>query len=305
MRAFSMKGVVPAMVASFNEDETLNESAVRQTVRFLVDQGVNGLYLTGSTGEMLLMTEQERNRLIELVVDENAGRVPVVAHVGNIGTLKSIELAKTARRIGVDGISSIAPIYWNFCEEEIYGYYRDLSEATDLPFIVYNIALAKLMNVNFVKRLAVLDNVCGIKYTATTHFEIGKMKRELGEDFRVYSGCDEMAASGLMNGADGIIGSFYNLMPEVYLRIYNACREGRMEEAAREQQIADTIILKALEYNYVGIIKLGMKWMGVDAGRCRRPFRCYDAQQEEQIKRVFRNLRDQYEIRNVNFLNAI
>lgn len=302
---FCVKGVIPAVVTSFRSDESLDENAVRRTVRFLVDSGVHGLYLTGSTGEMFLMDEHERNRVLELAVEEAGGRVPVIAHIGNIGTQKSIALSKAAARIGVDAVSSIAPMYWNFTEEDIYAYYSDLAAATDKPLIVYNIALAKLLNSTLIDRLAKIPNVCGVKYTATTHFEIGRMKRALGQDFLVYSGCDEMAVSGLLNGADGIIGSFYNLMPDVFLRLYAACQRGDYETAAAEQQRANQVILTALQYDYLAVIKLCMKWMGLDAGRSRRPFHCYTAEEEAHIRAEFRTLRDTRGLTDIGFLQYV
>ncbi len=302
---FCMKGVIPAVVTSFNRDESLDEQAIRSTVRFLIDSGVHGLYLTGSTGEMFLMRESERNRVLELAVEEVDGRIPVVAHVGNIGTQKTIALSQAADRIGVDAISSIAPMYWSFTEEDVYAYYSDVASATSKPLIVYNIALAKLLNATLVDRLASIPNVCGIKYTATTHFEIGRMKREIGKDFLVYSGCDEMAVSGLINGADGIIGSFYNLMPDVFLRIYDACMRGDYPSAAEEQQKANQIILASLKYDYLAVIKLGMKWMGLDTGRCRRPFHCYSADEEAHIRAEFRTLRDTHGLTGIRFLQYV
>lgn len=112
----AFKGVIPAVLTVFDKEENIDEVGMRQLVSFLIDKGVNGLYLTGSTGEGFTMTSEERKKVVEIVIDETAGRVPVVVHVGAIGTKISIDLAKHAESVGADGISSVPPFYWKFNE---------------------------------------------------------------------------------------------------------------------------------------------------------------------------------------------
>lgn len=299
-----IKGIIPALVTPFDELGNFDEFRLRAIINELITEGVGGLYLTGSTGECFTMTAAERNRVIEITVDEVNGRVPLIAHVGDIGTKKSIDLAKTAESLGVDAISSVPPFYWKFTEAEIYGYYKELSLATSLPFIIYNIPLAGLMGLSLIKRIAQLQNVVGIKYTAATHYEIALLKADLGEHFKVYSGLDEMAISGLLYGADGVIGSFYNLMPELYIKIFQAHQQGNYKDAILWQKQATQIIALALRYSYVSVIKMAMGWKGTGGGFCRKPFENnYDI--EEQIKAEYRELRNKFNIQGVKFLDAI
>ena len=186
------KGVIPAVLTVFDQDENIDEIGMRQLISHLIHKGVYGLYLTGSTGEGFTMSVEERMRVVEIVMDEVAGRVPVVVHVGAIGTKLSIELAKHAERVGADGISSVPPFYWRFNEDQIVNYYEDIATATSLPMIVYNVPLVGLLGMSTIKRLAQIENVKGIKYTALSLYEITQIKDEIGEDFLVYSGADEM-----------------------------------------------------------------------------------------------------------------
>ena len=236
------KGVIPAMVTPFDKDENVDVDGVRELVKYLLDQNVDGLYLTGSTGEGFLMSQEERKLVVEVVIEETAGRVPVVVHVGDIGTKLSIDLAKHAEKVGADGISSVPPFYWNFSEDQIVGYYEDIAKEVSLPMIVYNVPLANLMGIDTIYRLAEIENVKGLKYTALAHFEIMQIKDKLGEDFLIYSGADEMALSGLLSGADGIIGSFYNMVPDLFVDIYNAVQENNIEKALKLQKDAVRII---------------------------------------------------------------
>ena len=287
-----IKGVIPAMLTFFDENEEIDEVRTRAMTEYMVKTGVNGLYLTGSTGACFTMTMEERNRVVDIVCDQVKGRVPVIVHVGDIGTKKSIELAEHAEAAGADAISSVPPFYWNFSAEAIYNYYKDIDEATGLPMIVYNIQLAGIMGRNLLQHLAEIPNVKGMKYTARTHDEMGSLKRQLGKDFLIYSGCDEMAFSGLCSGADGIIGSFYNVIPELFLEIYNASRDGNIAEGMRLQGIADEFIFAALQYDFIGGMYNMLGWRGLDAGRCRRPFRSYREEELTDLKARIGEIRE-------------
>ena len=168
------------------------------------------------------MDGEERCAVVKCVAQQNRGRVPLIVHVGDIGTQKSIHLAQRAYELGADALSSVPPFYFHFSQDEIVQYYRELSTATPLPMVVYNIALAGAVGWDTIRRLAEIPNVKGMKYTLTTHHEIMRIKEEIGKDFVVYSGCDEMAMSGFAFGADGIIGSFYNIIPEIFVKMYHA-----------------------------------------------------------------------------------
>ncbi|WP_243283389.1 dihydrodipicolinate synthase family protein [Clostridium butyricum] len=243
----AFKGVIPAVLTVFDKEENIDEVGMRQLVSFLIDKGVNGLYLTGSTGEGFTMTSEERKKVVEIVIDETAGRVPVVVHVGAIGTKISIDLAKHAESVGADGISSVPPFYWKFNENQIIKYYEDIASSCSIPMIVYNVPLVGLLGMNAIKRLAKIENVKGIKYTALSQYEITQIKDEVGEEFLVYSGADEMAMSGLIAGADGIVGSFYNIMPELFINIYDAVKNKDLDEAQRLQKQAVEVIMYALQ----------------------------------------------------------
>ena len=229
----NLNGVIPAMITSFNKDESINKEGIRKTVNYLISENVDGLYITGSTGETFLMSQEEKKQAIEIIVEEVNGRVPVIAHIGSIGTKITTELGQYAEKVGVDALSALPPFYYGFSNDEIFNYYKDISNSTNLPITVYNISHANLMDLDMLKRLSSIKNVKGVKYTAPTHFNFSKIKKEIGESFKIYSGMDEMALSGLISGADGIIGSFYNLMPELFVEIYKQVKNNQINEAKK------------------------------------------------------------------------
>ena len=301
----SIKGVIPAMVTPFDENEALDEKRLRAVVNFLIERKVEGLYITGSTGESFLMSPQERKRVVEITVEEVKGRIPVIAHIGAIGTRISIDLAQHAEAAGVDAISSVPPFYWGFSADQIHGYYADITGSTSLPMIAYNVPMAAL-GFDVIKRISTIPGLAGVKYTAATHADILRIKQDIGQDFIVYSGADEMAMSGLAFGADGIIGSFYNSMPEIWMGIRDAVAAGNLAEAKRLQEIGNAVIFFSLPRGGVGAIKRAMAWLGCDAGYARRPLGGYlDKAADEKMKSEFRQFRDERGLTGVAFLDAI
>lgn len=289
-----LKGVVPATLTCFDENEKVDEKRTREHIEFLINSGVDGLYITGSTGICFAMTTEERKKSTEIVIDQVAGRLPVIVHVGNIGTEKSIELARHAESVGADAISSVPPFYWGFSPDAVYSYYKDIAESVSIPVIVYNIACAGLMSEELIKRIADIPNVKGLKYTARSHDEMGSIKRALGKDFMIYSGCDEMAFSGFSYGADGIIGSFYNCIPELYMKIYNAYKNSDIKNGIEYQAIADEFIFAALKYNGISSIYDLMKMRGIDAGYPIRPFLRNSPQDIKSLKKELAKICEEF-----------
>ena len=301
-----IKGVLPALVTPFDENENFDEGRMRAIVDFLIGRGVEGLYVTGSTGEAFMMSPDERKRALEVVTDEVKGRVPVIAHIGAISTNLSIDLAKHAEKVGADALSSVPPFYWGFSQDQIVSYYTDITASTGLPMCAYNVPLAGLFGFDLIRKLADIPGVEGIKYTAPTHHEIMRIKAEIGSEFVIYSGADEMAMSGLAFGADGIIGSFYNSIPEVYLALNAAVAAGDMEKAKALQEVGNAVIFFTLARNPIAAIKRAMAWQGADAGYCRKPFgNFYTEAEEEKLKAEFRAFKAERGLTGVNFLDAI
>ena len=293
-------------ILNINKDESINKEGIRKTVNYLISAKVDGLYITGSTGETFLMSQEEKKQAIEIIVEEVNGRVPVIAHIGSIGTKITTELGQYAEKIGVDALSALPPFYYGFSNDEIFNYYQDISNSTNLPITVYNISHANLMDLDMLKRLASIENVKGVKYTAPTHFNFSKIKKEIGEDFKIYSGMDEMALSGLISGADGIIGSFYNLMPELFVALYTNIKQENISEAKKIQEKINIIILYALSKSGYPFIKMGLKWLNVDSGYVRRPFNSIiDSENEKTIINELKILTKENDLTGIKFLETL
>lgn len=301
-----IQGVIPALLTPFApQDEAYSPERMRGLVRFLMQYDIGGLYLTGSTGEGFMLTAEERMAAVEDVLAETRGQVPVIVHIGAISTKQSAELARHAREAGADAISSVPPIYWKFTDDSVAGYYEDLVQASGLPMIVYNIALAGLVSYDMLLRLGRIQGVEGIKYTSLSHFDLFRVKEELGQDFMVYSGADEMAASGMLFGSDGLIGSTYNVLSDVFIRLFRAAKAGDAAEMSKIQQAANRIIFTALRYDLMPTLKLMLGWMGVDAGVSRKPFTHYTEAQARDIKNAFLPLKEELKEQHIDFLEKL
>lgn len=240
------KGVIPAVLSVFDKEENLDEESTRVFIRHLLSYDIGGLYLTGSTGETFLMNSEERMRQLEIVMEEVGDKVPVVVHVGAMSTRASIALAKHAEQLGAAGISSVPPFYFKYNGDQIFQYYKDVAESTSLPMIVYNIPLAGMMTVEQIIRLSEIENVKGVKYTGTALYEVTQIREGCKPGFLVYGGCDELGSSNISLGVDGIIGSFYNVIPDLYLKIWKAVKDSDIPTATALQAKAVHVIMAGI-----------------------------------------------------------
>ena len=278
------KGVIPAVLSVFSKDEDLDEQGTRDLIRYLLSMDIGGLYVTGSTGETWMMTAEERMRQVEIVMEEVGDKVPVVVHVGAMSTREAIKLAKHAEKFGAAGISSVPPFYFKYNADQIFNYYKDVAEATSLPMIVYNIPLAGMMTVDQIIRLSTIENVRGVKYTGTALYEVMQIKDGCKPGFQVYGGCDELGSSNISIGVDGVIGSFYNVIADHYIKIWKAVKESNIPMATELQRKALHVIMLGLrDGSMMACMKVWLRGAGIPAGYARRPFSNFTEQEEQAL----------------------
>ena len=278
------KGVIPAVISVFDKDENLDEQGTREFIRYLMSFDIGGLYLTGSTGETFLMTSEERMRQVEIVMEEVGDKIPVVVHVGAMSTRETIKLAKHAEEYGAAGVSSVPPFYFKYNAEQIYQYYKDVAESTSLPMIVYNIPLAGMMTVDQIIRLSEIENVKGVKYTGTALYEVTQIKDGCKPGFQVYGGCDELGSSNIALGVDGIIGSFYNVIADHYIKIWNAVKASDIPLATELQRKAVHVIFAGIHSgSLMACMKVWLRAAGIPGGWSRRPFSNFSEEEEKAL----------------------
>ena len=267
-------GIFPAFYACYDKDGAINPSGVRALARWLLDRGVKGLYVGGSSGECIYHSVAERKLVLENVMAEVGGRLTVIAHVACNNTADSRELAAHAQSLGVDAIAAIPPIYFKLPPRGIAKYWNDISDAApDTDFIIYNIPqLAGVaLTVPLLKEMQKNPRVIGVKNSS---MPVQDIQMWHDEGAIVFNGPDEQLLSGLAAGAIGGIGGTYGAMPELYLRIFQLFHEGRMEEGRQVQNECCRIIYKVCEAqgNLYALLKEVLRLRGgPDAGGVRAP----------------------------------
>ena len=285
------RGILPALVTPLNDDSTIRVQSVKPLMDWQMKQGVHGFYVLGATGEGAVLAEKERMRMAEAAADAVKGTgKKLILHIGAPEMASAERLAKHAREVGADAVSSVYPNFFcHYSVEEALDYYRRLIDASGLPMLGYCQALMQGADVvNFVERFMQLDGTIGVKYTFPNYYNLYQIKQLNGGNINVINGPDETLLAGLSMGADGGIGSTYNLMAGWYVQLYNAFRSNDAAEASAMQQKINRVIGVCIRYGVVPSIKLCLNELGFDAGHAAAPGRRYTPEQKTEIITAFR-----------------
>lgn len=288
------KGIFPAFYACYGKDGEIDSDRVRAFTKYLIEKGVKGLYVGGSSGECIYQSVEDRKKLLEAVMDEAEGKITIIAHVACNNTKDSMELARHAESLKVDAIASIPPIYFHLPDYAIAKYWNDISSAApNTDFVIYNIPqLAGVaLSIPLLKEMIKNERVIGVKNSSMPTQDIQMFKAEgkkNGREFVVFNGPDEQLVSGLAIGADGGIGGTYAVMPELYLAIFDAVKKGNIEKARAIQNDADEIIyaLCSAKGNlYATMKEVIKKRTGLDLGGVRAPLYPYTDVDAEVVEK--------------------
>ncbi len=274
-----LSGVIPAMVTPFNvEDESINEENLRYLVNYLIDQGVNGLVPCGTTGEFCNMTFEERDRVIEIVVEEAKGRVPVIAGTGESGTKLVIAATNRAKDLGADAAIIVTPYYLKPKAKGLYDHYYTIAENTDIPLVIYNIPVCTGLYIPWtvVEDLADIDNIVGIKDSSGDYKYFSALLEKVSDRLSVMIGWDENVLGALAGGAAGCILGSANVLPKIWLEIYDHVKNNRLIEAQNLQKKVQKLARILINSGALGA-KECLNLMGVPVGVTRQPIIMGDA----------------------------
>ncbi len=286
-----LSGMFAALMTGLDDEGAFDEGRQRDLTAYVSRQGLSGLYVGGSSGEAGLLDFAELAAQQEVVADcvENGGGTKLIAHVGMPNLRDSIRLAQRAAKLGYDGLSALPPHSYPFSDAEIEGYYRDLASATDLPLIVYEVPIrtGRPIPLTSLERILDLPNVAGIKFTSTDLFKFSMLRRRR-PDKSYFFGFDEIYLTGAVLGADGGIGTTYNILGKLYVALDRALRAGDLPRA-RELQDASQIFVEALlETGVLPGMKAALRILGIDCGPTRAPMalRISDTEAEAHMRAV-------------------
>ena len=285
-----IKGIIVPIVTPLHEDESINLDELRVQTNRMIENGVDGIFCFGTNGEGYALNTAEKKLVLETVIDEVNGRVPVYAGTGCITTKETIEQSLMAKEAGADVLSIITPSFAKASQEEMYVHYKTVAEAVDLPILLYNIPArtGNALAPETVERLAAIPNIVGAKDSSgdwdnlKAYIAISKKYPE----FAVLSGNDSLILNGLKEGGKGAIAGCANVYPHVMSSIYDCFVEGDPNKA---QEYQDSIASFRAVFKYGNpntVVKKAVNLLGYPVGECKAPFNQLSEEGMEALKKV-------------------
>ncbi len=285
-------GVGTALVTPFTKNGDLDETAVRKLARRQIDHGIHFLAPCGTTGENPTLSDDERLRVVEIVVDEARSRVPVLAGAGGYDTKEVIHLAREFERRGVSGLLSVTPYYNKPTQEGLFQHYRAIAESTPLPIVVYNVPGRTGVNLEVatLARLAALPNIVGVKEASGNMTQMCEVARAVPPDFIVLSGDDALTLPLMAVGGRGIISVASNEIPREMVEMVETAERNDFAAARK----IHARILPLMQVNFVEAnpipVKAAMTAMGLLEESYRLPMVSPKAESREKILKVLKEL---------------
>lgn len=230
------RGSIPALVTPFR-DEAFDEPRFRSFVDWQIDEGTHGLVPCGTTGESATLSADEQRRVIEVCVEQAAGRVPVVAGCGSNNTAAAIAHVKAAERVGADAALIVLPYYNRPNQEGIYAHFAAIAEASPLPIVLYNVPSRTVtdISVETLARVAEIPSVVAIKDASGNLGRVSAQRLACGEEFVQLSGNDDMTLGFMAMGGKGCVSVTANVAPRLCADFQNACLRGDWADALKLQ----------------------------------------------------------------------
>jgi len=291
-------GVIVAMNSCYDSNGRIHPEGSAQVADWLISKGIHGLYVGGGTGEGMLQSVKERKKVLEAVIGQVKGRIPVIAHIGAITTADSITLAQHAEAVGADAISSIPPYYYAYTEAAVKEHWFTLMDQVNLPFIIYNVPAATgfTMTPRFLKQLLEHPRLAGIKTTSFSTYDLEQFKSVGGPSFLVFNGPDQQYLAGRVMGANGGIGGTYGVMPELFLEIERAFRANDLQTAQHWQVVVNYFITEMREIGLFAAIKALIRMRDLECGEPRLPLPALQEQQKPRLHKLYEDIMEQIDL---------
>lgn len=271
-----IEGIYTPNLVPFRSDGRIDEEELRRMVNWLIEKGVSGLYPNGSTGEFIRLSFEERKRVIQIVAEENRGRVPILAGAAETNLTMILEACRAYADLGCVAVSVTGPYYYKVSQESIEHFFRELAKQSPIDILLYNIPqFSNEISVAVVARLALdCPRIVGIKdssrdfprFLSTLH-----QVKPQRPDFSCLIGCEEILLPALHMGADGGTIATSGVVPEVIMKLYREFRAGNLEEARRIQfKLLDLIQAMSQGTNFPEGFRAGMSLRGFKLGTTRQ-----------------------------------
>ncbi len=286
-------GIGTALVTPFTNDGSIDDAAVRRLVSRQIEAGIHFVSPCGTTGEAPTLSHSEKLRVVQLVVDETAGRVPVLAGAGGYDTREVIALAREFEDVGVDGILSVTPYYSKPTPEGLFQHYKAIAESTSLPIVLYNVPGRTGVNLDVatVVRLSALRNIVGVKESSCNVVQMSEILAAVRDDFLLVSGDDPLAVAVMAIGGRGLISVASNAVPGEMVQIIELAEKGDFAAARRlHGWLLPFLLANFIEANPIPI-KAAMAAMGLIEEAYRLPLVSPGSAARDKIMHVLQDLK--------------
>ena len=280
------KGIVPPVVTPYTPDNQIDFKSLRRVVRHLIDGGVHGLFMLGSTSECVLLNEDERRAILDCALEEVNGQIPVVAGVMDTATDMCLRHARQAKAAGVQGLVVTAPFYTRTSQAETIDHFRFIKDEITLPLVAYDIPVCVGLKLQRDTIHQMVDEglVVALKDSSGDEGNFRMLLRDFqsNPNFRLFTGSEIVVDYAILAGAHGCVPGLGNVDPAAYVRLYDAATAGRLADAKREQErlidLFQMVFWSVPDVSPgasgVGSFKVAMQQMGIiDNGAMRRPNR--------------------------------
>ncbi len=292
-----LKGAFTVMITPFTRDDKLDEEGLRANVEWYIQEGIHGVDCTGSTGEFIALTEEERKRVVEITIDQANHRVPVLVGTCGCSTKDTIKWSKHAEDAGADGVMIVHPYYHLPDENELYEHYKKIAQVVDIPIMIYNNPFTTGVDASpeFLARLAKeFDNISYVKESSGRIQRTQEIIRLAGDDMTVFIGDDTIAFEAFLLGAKGWIAGSANMIPKKCAKLFELVEKGDIAEA-RDFWYKILPVMNVVEGwgKFVQTSKKGMDLLGRAGGpSLRGPKLDITTEQEIELKKILSDLNE-------------
>lgn len=288
-------GVFPAFYACYDDQGEISRERASRLAEFYLELGIPGLYVTGSSGECVFHTVEERKATLEAVMEAVGGKMTVIAHIAAPATRDSIQLAQHAEKLGVDAIAMVPGFYYGLKPAVVKKYWCDVLAATDaVPMFIYNIPGTTNgfnLPVELLQEMMATGRVAGVKNSSGSVQDILRFRMAGGEDMAIFNGPDEQYLAGRMMGASGGIGGTYGYTPELFLKLEELIRAGNIEKATALQREITRLIYEILKTGSLyAAAKEVLRLRGMEIGDVRAPFLSLGEAEKTLVRKVYEQI---------------
>lgn len=289
-----LTGTGTALVTPFKKNGTIDEPSLRGLVEWQIKNKVEFLVPCGSTGESATMTREERRRVIEIVIDQNADRVPVIAGTGTNSTLDSLDLTHDAKEVGVDTVLLVGPYYNKPTQEGFYQHFKRIIEECDVKAVLYNVpgrTASNMLAETTLRLVEEVENVIAIKEASNNLEQIMEIIKHRPKDFAVLSGEDSLTLPIITSGGDGVISVVSNEVPREFSDMVRAALAGDLKKAKElHYRLFDLMRANFIESNPIPV-KTALHMMGMVEESLRLPLTKMAKHNREKLKKVLKDLK--------------